>query len=147
MSTSCWFALGSPTLSPPLNSLKAFDDHTFIPKGYFASYPITLNGKTVTMDIEVIDRKLNYNLLLGHSWTYAMNSIVSTIFLIILFPLDGNIVRVDQLSFCTPNYSPLPSDSVPLVGGVPDSSVSISTGLLKGSSLMGCFHLSPPTIP
>ena len=100
MSASCWIALGSPTLSLPSNSLKAFDNHTFIPKGYLASYPITLYGKMVTVDIEVVDKKkLDYNLLLGCSWTYAMMAIVSTVFCIILFPLDGKVVIVDQLSF------------------------------------------------
>jgi hypothetical protein len=33
------------------------------------------------------------------------------------------------------------------VGGVPDSYVSIGTGLLKASSLMGCFPLQPPKVP
>ena len=87
MSASCWVTLGSPTPSPTSNSLKAFYDHTFIPKVYLASYPITLYGKVVTVDIEVVDKKLNYNLLLGCSWTYAMTTIVSTVFRIILFPL------------------------------------------------------------
>lgn len=147
MSASCWLALGSPTLSPPSNSLKAFDNHTFIPKGYLVDYSITLSGKTVMVDIEVVDHKLDYNLCLGCSWTYAMNAIVSLVFRIILFPLDGNIVTVDQLSFFSLYYSLLPSGSIPLVGGVPDSYVSINIGLLKGSSLMGCFPLLLPTVP
>lgn len=141
MSASCWLALGSPNLSFPSNSLKSFDGHTFIPKGYLASFPITLYGKTVTVDIEVVDKKIDYNLLLGHNWTYAMMIIVSTIFHIILFPLDGKVVIVDQLLFCTPNYSPLPSGSTPLVGGGPDSYVSIGIGILKASFLMGFFPL------
>ena len=103
-------------------------------------------GKQVLVDIEVVDQKINYNLLLGRSWTYAITTIMSIVFCIILFPLDGKIVTMDQLSFCTPNYSPLPSGFVPLMGGVPDSYVSINTGLLKGSSLMGCFPLPPPTV-
>lgn len=37
MSASCWLAFGSPTLSSLSNSLKAFDSHTFIPKGYLAT--------------------------------------------------------------------------------------------------------------
>lgn len=147
MLASIWLTLSSPTLSPLSNPLKAFNNHTFIPKGYLASYPITLNGKMVTMDIEVVDRKLNYNLLLGSSWTYAMTAIVYTVFCIILFPLDGKIVIVDQLSFCTHDYSPLVSGSIPLVGGVPDSYVSIGTSLLKGFSLMGSFPLLPPIVP
>lgn len=146
MSTSCWLTLGSPTLTPPLNSLKSFDDHNFIPKGYLASYPVTLYGKMVMVDIEVIDKKLDYNLLLGHSWTYGMITSVSTFFHIILFMLDGKIVTVDQLSFYTPDYSTLPSSSVPLVGGVPNSYISLDTSLLKASSLMGCFPLQPPKV-
>ena len=51
MSASCWLALGSRTLFLPSNSLKAFNRHTFIPKGYLASYPITLSGKIVMVDI------------------------------------------------------------------------------------------------
>lgn len=99
------------------------------------------------MDIEVVDKRLDYNLLLGQSWTYAMKTIVSTVFRIILFPLDGKVVIVDQLSFCTPDYSLLPSGFVPLVGGVPDSYVSIGTSLLMASSLMGCFPLLPLAVP
>ena len=95
----------------------------------------------VTVDIEVVDKKLDYNLLLGHIWTYSMMTVVSTVFHIILFPLDGKVVTVDQLSFCTPDYSPLPSRFVPLVGGGTDSYASLGIGLLKASSLMGCFPL------
>ena len=141
MLASCWLALGSPILSPPSNSLKAFDGHTFIPKGYLASYPITLSGKMVTIDIEVMDHKIDYNLLLGRTWTFAMKFVVSSVFRIMLFPLDGKIVTVDHLSFFTLDYSLLPSSFVPLVGVVNNSYVSISTSLLKASSLMGCFPL------
>lgn len=95
----------------------------------------------VTVDIDVVDRKLGYNLLLDCSWIYAMIVIVSTVFPIILFPLDGRIVAEDQLSFFTPDDFSLPSDSAPLVGGIPYSYISIRTGLFKGSSVMGCFPL------
>ena len=143
MLASCWLALGSPNLPPLSNSLKAFDGHTFVPKGYLAIFPITLAGKTVTVDVEVVDRKLDYNLLLGHSWTYAMTAIISTVFCIIQFPLDGKVIIVDQFSFYTPDYSPLPSGSVPLVRGGTDSYVSLGTNLLKASYLMGYFPLQP----
>ena len=96
------------------------------------------------VDTEVVDKNLDYNLLLGCNWKYAMTAVVSTIFRIIQFLLDEKVITVDQLSFCTPDYSPLPSGSVPLVGGGTDSYVSIGTGLLKASSRMGCFPLQPP---
>ena len=139
MSQDCWLNLGSPTLTLPSNSVKAFDGHTFLPKGYLASFPITLSGKMVNVDVEVVERYLDYNLLLGRSWSYAMTAIVSSVFRIILFPLDGKIVTVDQLSFCTPDYATLPSITIPPIGGFPDSYVSIGIGLLKASSLTGFF--------
>lgn len=40
-----------------------------------------------------------------------------------------------------------PSSTIPLVGGIPNSYVSISTDLLKGSSFMGFFPLLPPKVP
>ena len=54
---------------------------------------------------------------------------------------------MDQLSFCTPDYSTLHSKSVPLVGGVPNSYVSVGTGIIKASSLMGSFPVPPPEAP
>lgn len=99
----------------------------------------------VRLDIEVVDRKLDYNIILGCSWTYAMTTIVFMVFCIILFPLDRRMV--DPLPFCTRDYSPLPSGTIPLVGGMPNSYVSIGTVILKGSSLMGLFPLPPPKVP
>ena len=80
MSQACCLALGSLTLKPPSNSLKAFNGHTFLPKGYLASFPITLSGKKITVDVEVVERHLDYNLLLGDIWSYAMTAIVSLVF-------------------------------------------------------------------
>ena len=51
--------------------------------------------------MEVVDTKLNYNILLGRSWTHAMLCVPSTVFRFIKFPHEGKIVTVDQLSFFT----------------------------------------------
>jgi hypothetical protein len=45
--------------------LKAFDGHVFKPHGIVLSFPITLGGKTVTIEVEVVDAPIDYNLLLG----------------------------------------------------------------------------------
>jgi hypothetical protein len=42
---------------------------------------------------------LDYNLLLGHNWTYTMIAIVSSVFDTLCFPHDGKIVTINQLSF------------------------------------------------
>jgi hypothetical protein len=47
----------------------------------------------------VVDVSLDYNLLLGRSWTYAMQAVVMTIFQVLLFPNEIQIVSIDQLSF------------------------------------------------
>ena len=55
MSLGCWKGLGSPTLKPFNKVLKAFDGHSFPPHGLITDYPIELGGKTVQVDVEVVD--------------------------------------------------------------------------------------------
>ena len=45
--------------------LKAFDGHVFKPHGIVRSFPVMLGGKTVTVEVEVVDVAIDYNLLLG----------------------------------------------------------------------------------
>jgi hypothetical protein len=40
----------------------------------------------VEMEVEVVDAPLDYNLLLGRNWTYAMVVVVSSIFCMLCFP-------------------------------------------------------------
>ena len=47
----------------------------------------------------MIDSPLDYNLLLGRSWTYTMCDIPSTILRFVVFLHEGKLVTVDQLSF------------------------------------------------
>jgi hypothetical protein len=48
------------------------------------------------IEVEVVDAPLNYNLLLGHNWSYSMKSIVSLVFYILCFPHEGKIMKIDQ---------------------------------------------------
>jgi hypothetical protein len=81
MSLTCWKAIGSPTLSQYLTMLTAFDGHYFGPHGTLPTFLVQLGGKTVEVDVEVVDVPLDYKLLLGHNWTYTMTTIISSIFL------------------------------------------------------------------
>jgi hypothetical protein len=65
MSITCWKAIGSPSLTESHNTLKAFNGSGFKPYGVLPSLPITLEGKTVQVEVEVFDAPLDYNLLLG----------------------------------------------------------------------------------
>ena len=67
MSDSCWQALDSPTLAASQTVLKAFDGHLFTPHGILASFPIELRGKTINVEVEVVNAPLDYNLLLRRS--------------------------------------------------------------------------------
>jgi hypothetical protein len=74
----CWKAIGQPILSLSPTLLTAFDGHLFRPHGIIPSFPVQLGGKTMCIEVEVVDASLDYNLLLGRSWTYAMQAVVMT---------------------------------------------------------------------
>ena len=98
MSTILWQKLGSPILQPSSTTFLAYDGNPTKAQGILPHVPITLAGKTVMINIEVINAQLDYNLLLGRSYMYAMRAVVSTIFCLMMFPHEGNIVTVDQLT-------------------------------------------------
>jgi len=95
MSIQCWRSLGSPTLNQSARILKAFDGQGFHPFGILQDLPIRVEGRTVNLDVEVVDAPIDYNLLLGRSWSYAMIAIVSSVFRLINFPHNRNIVTID----------------------------------------------------
>ena len=67
MSLACWKGLGSPTLSKSVNILTAFDGRLFLPHGILPSLEVHLGGKTVAIEVEVVDAPLDYNILLGRN--------------------------------------------------------------------------------
>ena len=77
MSLSYWQGLESPEIVSSQSMLKAFDGHVFKPHGIVPSFPVTLGGKTVTVEVEVVDVPIDYNFILGRSWTYAMEAVPS----------------------------------------------------------------------
>ena len=62
----------------------------------------------------VVKGPLDFNLLLGRDYVYAMNVVVSTLFRVMHFIHDGNIVTIDQLSFVTPDHRITPSNQTTL---------------------------------
>ena len=95
MSTSVWKQLGSPDLATSMITLRAWDGHASQPIGLFRNFPITLAGKTVCVDVEVIDTPLDYKILLGQSYTYAMSAVPSAVYHKMSFPHNGKIVTID----------------------------------------------------
>jgi hypothetical protein len=103
LSSIAWQALGCPPLAPVTQNLLSFNRRTSQPLGTLPQFPITLGGKTVFIDVMVVQDPLDFSLLLGRYYVYAMKAIVSTLFRVIYFPHDGLVVTVDQLSFIDPD--------------------------------------------
>jgi hypothetical protein len=83
---ACWKSIGSPPLTESHNTLKAFNGSGFKPYGVLPSLSITLEGKSVNVEVEVFDAPLDYNLLLGRRWIDSMHAVVSTLFRVVHFP-------------------------------------------------------------
>jgi hypothetical protein len=91
----CWKALSSSTLSQSPTMLTAFYGRSFHPHNILLAFPAQLGGRTVEVDVEVVDAPLDYNLLLGINWTYAMIVIISSVFRTHCLPHDGKIMTID----------------------------------------------------
>jgi hypothetical protein len=142
MSLAFWKAIGQPILSPSPTLLISFDDHLFRPHGIIPSFPIQLGGKIVCVEVEVVDASLDYNILLGRSWTYAMQVVVATGFQVLLFPHEGQFMSIDQLSFSCLDPS-LGASTVLMIDNPQPSIVNIGVGLCP--PLMGTFDYPPPS--
>jgi hypothetical protein len=89
LSSIAWQALGCPSLVPVRHNMLSFNRRTSQPLGTLPQFPITLGGKTVFIDVMVVQDHLDFSLLLGRDYVYAMKAIVSTLFRVISFPHDG----------------------------------------------------------
>ena len=83
MSLSCWKGLGSPELSKSTTMLTAFDGRSFKPHDILPSLKVCLGGKTVAIEVKVVDASLDYNLLLVRNWMYSMQAVSSSLFRIV----------------------------------------------------------------
>jgi hypothetical protein len=149
MSKSVWQKLGSPELLPSAITLRAYDGRSASPEGIFQNVPIELGGKTVLIDIEVIEAPLEYNILLGRTYMYAMKAVASSIFRTIMFPHNGKIVTIDQVTHYEPNPSASLDNILPLIHTNQDMHplIEMGPGMFKDPSLLGTYHGAPPLLP
>jgi hypothetical protein len=99
-----WYALGCLQLAPVTQNLLAFNRKTSQTLGILPHFPITLGGKTIFINVMVVQDPLDFTLLLGWDYVYAMKAIVSTLFCVMSFPHNERIVTIDQLSFIGPDW-------------------------------------------
>jgi hypothetical protein len=97
----------------------------------------------VEVEVEVVDAPLDYNLLLGHNWTYAMVVIVSSIFCTLFFPHEGKIMTIDQLSFAYSSPNASIGTSIPVIDNSQPTTDNIGVEIY--SSLMGTFEFTAPS--
>jgi hypothetical protein len=82
----CWKGLKSPVLNQSPTMLQAFDGRGFCPHELLQSLVVQLGGKTISIDVEVVDDSIDYNLLLGRIWFYSMTFVTSSVFRCVQFP-------------------------------------------------------------
>jgi hypothetical protein len=70
-----------------------------------------------------------------------MQFVVATAFRVLLFPHEGQIVTIDQLSFSRPDPA-LGESTVPMIDNPQASVINVGVGLCP--SLMGTFDYPPP---
>ena len=95
MLESSWIPRSSPVKHPTYY----FRQKVILSAWYPIGFESKMVGKAMSVEVEVIDAPLDYNLLLGRSWTYAMSAIASVIFQVVVFPHEGKLVTIDQLRF------------------------------------------------
>jgi len=61
------------------------------------------------------------------------------VFRTVQFPHQGQIVTIDQLSFCNPDISTNNTNTIPLLGQAKSHFEDIGVGLLKDSPIIGVF--------
>lgn len=122
--------------------LKDFDRRLFKLHGIVPSFLVTLGGKTVTLEEEVVNTPIEYNLLLGHSWIHAMEDVPSLFFRCIKLFHEGRVVTIDQLLFC--NMPNEPRTIVPFVDNSTPACENIGVGLYPSS--MGSFNFASPVL-
>ena len=115
MSLSCWKGLVSPTLSKSRTMLFALDRILFWPHFILPSLEVQLGGKTVAIEVEVVDAPLDYNILLGWNWMYSMQAVASSLFRVVCFPFNGKIVMIDQMSFRNPSVNASSATSITII--------------------------------
>ena len=85
--------------------LTMFDGRSFRPHGILPSLKFYLGGKTIAIEVKVVDAPLDYNLLLGRNWMYSMQAIASSLFHVVCFPHNGKIIMIDQMKFKNPSVT------------------------------------------
>ena len=101
---------------PSTITLRAYDGRPSQPEGLYQNVPIELAGKSVLIDVEVVDAPRDYNIILGRSFMYAMKVNASSVFHMMRFPHNGKIITLDQLIYYDLKPQSNPDNVLPTLG-------------------------------
>ena len=96
-----------------------------------------MGGKTVAIEVEVVDAPLDYNLLQGRNWMYSMQAVASSLFRVICFLFNGKIVTINQTSFQNMSVNASFRASILIIDHSQLKTGSVGVGMYP--SLMGSF--------
>ena len=99
LSSMAWKVVVSPPIELASSHVLEFDRSASQPLGILPQWPITLGGKTIYIDVMVVQGPLDINFLLFRDDVYAMKLVESSLFRVIHFPHNGKIMTINQLSF------------------------------------------------
>ena len=108
----------------------------------FPALSLELGGKTVSIQVEVVDAPLVQNILLGRNWFYTMTAVSSTVFINLQFPHMGKIVTIGQLDYCTLDVTTPTVNNIPMLGQYPPPSVNWGM-YVERIHPYGCVSVSP----
>ena len=64
-------------------SIHYYVEYSFRLHEILPSLKVQLGGKTITIEVEVVDAPLDYNLLLEWNWMYSMQAIAASLFRVV----------------------------------------------------------------
>ena len=79
---------------------------------------------------------------------YTMKEVASSVFRMMMFPHNGKIITIDQVSHYEPNHSSNIDNILPLVHTNSDAYPLVEMGpkIFRDPSLLGIYHGAPPLI-
>jgi hypothetical protein len=136
--------LGSLELVPSMITLYAYDGRPSQIEGLYHNIPIELAKKQVLIDIKVVNIPLDYNILLGCSYIYAMKVVSFSILCTTKLPQEGKAITIYHLTSHDPKSQLNPNNVFPFVNRnqTVSSFFDVCPRIFKDSILLD-MHYSP----
>ena len=98
------------------------------------------------IDIEFINAQMDYNLLLRRSYMYSMRVVASSVFHLMMFPHEGKIVTVDELTYHDPQGLTTPANVIPTIATIEPQGRPTHTNVIPTINTMVDNTLASPLL-